>query len=101
MCQLLGISANREVNIIFSFREWRHRGKSNPHGYGFACWGASGLKIVKAASNIYDAKPADIDEVTGARSRMFIGHVRLKSVGAQDGENTHPFQASLSGETFA
>jgi predicted glutamine amidotransferase len=31
---------------------------------------------------------------------MFIG-LRLKSVGAQDGENTHPFQASLIGETFA
>lgn len=102
MCQLLGISSNREVDITFSFREWRHRGdKRNPHGYGFAWSEAGELRIVKAASSLYDAKNVDTDEVTAARSGVFLAHVRLKSVGPQDGSNTHPFKASFGGRLFA
>jgi predicted glutamine amidotransferase len=101
MCQLLAICANREVDIRFSFKEWRHRGCTNPHGYGFAFWGTNGLQIVRAASNLYETKASQTDEVTAAQSAIFIAHVRFKSVGPQDGDNTHPFQATLNGETFA
>ena len=102
MCQLLGISANREVDIRFSFRGWKHRGKKNPHGYGFAYWdAASKLRIVKAASSLFEAKPADTDEVTAARSRVFLAHVRYASVGSRDGTNTHPFSAIANGKWFA
>lgn len=102
MCQLLGISSNRDVDIKFSFREWRHRGDGrNPHGYGFAWWEAGELRVVKAASSLYDAKHVDTGEVTAARSRVFLGHVRLKSVGPQDGTNTHPFKAPFDGRLLA
>lgn len=100
MCQLLGISSNREVDIKFSFREWRHRGKTNPHGYGFAYLENGTWKIVKSASNLYETRAAETDEVTAARSPIFIGHVRFASVGPQDGTNTHPFQASAFGKSF-
>jgi glutamine amidotransferase len=101
VCQLLGICANQEVDIRFSFREWRHRGQNNPHGYGFAYWDAGELRIVKAASSLYDLKPADTDEMTAARSRVFLAHVRLASVGSRDGTNTHPFAAMAFGRPFA
>ncbi|MEM4413070.1 MAG: class II glutamine amidotransferase [Candidatus Caldarchaeum sp.] len=102
MCQLLGISSNRDVDITFSFREWRHRGdERNPHGYGFAWWKSSELQIVKAASSLYKARDVDTEEVTAARSQIFIAHVRLKSVGPQDGVNTHPFTAPFEGRLFA
>jgi glutamine amidotransferase len=101
MCQLLGICANREVDITFSFREWRHRGRKNRHGYGFAYWEGGALRIVKEASSLYEAKPAETEEVTAARSRVFLGHVRYATVGSQDGSNTHPFAASALGRSFA
>jgi glutamine amidotransferase len=100
MCQLLGICANREVDIKFSFREWRHRGYENPHGYGFAWWKGHEWKIVKDASSLYEAEGKNIEEVRAARSQLFLAHVRLKTVGPQDGSNTHPFKADLEGRSF-
>jgi glutamine amidotransferase len=102
MCQLLGICANREVDINFSFREWRRRGdEKNPHGYGFAWWESNEWKIVKAASCLYQAAGKDIEKVKAARSQIFLAHVRFKSVGPQDGSNTHPFKAELGDKSFA
>jgi predicted glutamine amidotransferase len=101
MCQLLGISANREVDIRFSFREWRHRGNKNPHGYGFAHWKGGQLTIVKAASNLYEQKPEETEDILAAHSRLFLAHVRFATVGARDGRNTHPFMARAVGRSFA
>jgi len=101
MCQLLGICASREVDIRFSFGEWRHRGKKNPHGYGFVHWDGGQLVIVKAASNLYDQKPAETDGVLAAHSRLFVAHVRLATVGARDGRNTHPFKTRTADRSFA
>jgi predicted glutamine amidotransferase len=36
MCQLLGLSSNKEVDIQFSLKEFKKRGRKNPHGWGFA-----------------------------------------------------------------
>jgi predicted glutamine amidotransferase len=95
MCQLLGICANRPIDIQYSFREWKHRGKSNRHGYGFAYWGDGRWQLVKEASSLYEAGLDQTDEVLAARSHLFLAHVRYATVGAQDGSNTHPFVASL------
>ena len=100
MCQLLGVCANRELDIRFSFREWRHRGDDNPHGYGFAHWAGGELRVEKAASSLVVRADSDL-EVTAARSPIFLAHVRLASVGRQDGVNTHPFEAMAGGRTFA
>ena len=100
MCQLLGICANRPVEINFSFRGWRHRGADNRHGYGFAWWEDGGFHIVKAASSLYHASERALEKVKAARSRIFLAHVRLASVGPQDGANTHPFKAELGERSF-
>jgi predicted glutamine amidotransferase len=101
MCQLLGISSNREVDLKFSFREWLHRGSSNLHGYGFAYWDSVGACVVKAASSLLDATTADTIVVTTARSRVFLAHVRFATVGPKDGANTHPFLAYANEQRFA
>lgn len=102
MCQLLGVCSNRDVDIKLSFREWKHRGDiRNPHGYGFAWWKAGELQLVRAPSCLYEARDADTDEVTAACSRVFLAHVRFKSVGPQDGANTHPFKGRLRGKWVA
>jgi len=100
MCQLLGICCNSPTDLRFSFRGWRYRGDSNPHGYGFAHWDADGPRVEKSPSNLYHAAASETKEVTAARSSIFLCHVRLKSVGVRDGVNTHPFQAASQGRQF-
>jgi glutamine amidotransferase len=102
MCQLLGISSNKEVNLCFSFREWRHRGgKKNPDGYGFAYWPGGIPRVLKHPTELEDspAKPG-VEEVKQARSRTFVCHVRWASAGTIDGTNTHPFEAEHRGRRF-
>lgn len=95
MCQLLGISANRAVDLEFSLREWKHRGRLNPDGYGFAHWNKGESRIVKRAVSLWENQD-ELDEIRHIRSKLFICHVRLMSCGAQDGDNTHPFKGRNS-----
>ena len=96
MCQLLGISANKPVNMRCSLREWRHRGNCNPHGYGFAFWTDREPRIIKEAARLFDAYESQ-DQVERLTSSTFLCHVRLASVGKQDGTNTHPFRRNHKG----
>ena len=100
MCQLLGISSNHEVNMDFSFREWRHRGADNPHGYGFASWHGGRLDILKSTASLHEQADGVGEQISTIRSHIFIGHVRLASVGSKDGKNTHPFRAKSGGREF-
>lgn len=97
MCQLLGISANKPVNLNFSFKAWRHRGCSNPHGYGFAYWHRGTPHIVKEPRSLWKKAQKEGNPVQSVRSSMFVCHVRFASAGPPDGSNTHPFDAELHG----
>ncbi len=90
MCQLLGVSSNKRVDIGFSLREFQHRGRRNHHGWGFAFYQDGDWKIIKEPSSLAEK---DIkDEGFHFRSKMIIGHVRLASCGSQGHLNTHPFK---------
>jgi glutamine amidotransferase len=93
--------ANREVDINFSFKEWKYRGCANPHGYGFAWYSAGKLRIHKDAASLWEEQDRAAEAIRNVRSRIFIGHVRFKRVGPQDGKNTHPFGAEFRGRDFA
>lgn len=101
MCQLLGVCANREVDISFSFEEWKYRGETNPHGYGFAFWQRGKLQIVKDAASLYRRRSDAAAAIRDVRSRIFVAHVRFASCGEADGVNTHPFRAEFRGKEFA
>ncbi|HXE72525.1 MAG TPA: class II glutamine amidotransferase [Candidatus Nitrosotenuis sp.] len=98
MCQLFGVSANRPVNLEFSLREWRYRGRQNPHGHGFACWGRGGWTVKKEPSSLFRAP---LQAMALVRSRIFLCHVRWATAGGIDGLNTHPFLGELEGRVFA
>lgn len=89
MCQLLGISANRDIDIDFSLKEFSHRGKSNPHGWGFAFLKNKKWEIIKKETSL--AYEDITQEQFRFKSKIIIGHVRLASCGASKHENTHPF----------
>ena len=91
MCQLLGICSNKNIDIKFSIKEFRHRGERNYHGWGFGFWNEENNKweIVKEPNSLWYE---DIEnEKFNFKSKIIIGHVRLASCGSQSHKNTHPF----------
>jgi glutamine amidotransferase len=90
MCQLLGLSSNKDVDIQLTLREFQHRGEENPHGWGFAFCLKGKWKIIKEPKSL---KYEDIQsEKFKFKSKIIIGHVRSMSCGKQSHPNTHPFQ---------
>jgi predicted glutamine amidotransferase len=89
MCQLLGLSSNKEVDIQFSIREFYRRGKQNPHGWGFAFFEKTDWRILKKPSTFSNENIQS--EPFKFKSKTIIGHVRLASCGNKTHLNTHPF----------
>ena len=89
MCQLLGVSANIEVDLQLSLREFKHRGEANPHGWGLAHFHDSKWTLIKEPRTL--AGENIEDERFRFRSRTIVGHVRLRSCGSVSHVNTHPF----------
>jgi len=90
MCQLLGLSANEPVDIEFSLMEFKYRAKSNYHGWGFGLLDGNNWKIIKEPSSLDDENINE--ENFKFKSKIIIGHIRLKSCGGKIHQNTHPFQ---------
>jgi len=89
MCQLLGLSSNKEVDIQLSLREFRHRGNQNPHGWGFAFIQNGNWKLIKKPDSL---SSEDIkNEQFQFKSKFVVGHVRWASCGKRTHQNTHPF----------
>jgi len=89
MCQLIGISANTNVDINFSLREFKHRGKNNPRGWGFAFFENNQWEVIKKADSLH--RENILQKQFDFKSKIIIGHVRLASCGDHVHENTHPF----------
>jgi len=90
MCQLLGLSSNKKVDIQFSLLEFRYRGKQNYHGWGFVFHKNEDWTVIKEPYPLFKENvKADQFQF---RSKIIIGHVRLASCGNQIHKNTHPFK---------
>jgi glutamine amidotransferase len=92
MCQLLGLSSNKKVNIKLSLREFRHRGAKNPYGWGFGFYNENSQKweIIKQPDKL-SAHDAESEPIFNFKSKLIIGHVRYATCGGASHKNTHPF----------
>jgi glutamine amidotransferase len=78
MCELLGLAFNEPVTVSISFRAFRHRGATNPDGWGLA-WFKDGRPEIRK-----EPKPANesgaaldvVDKPNSFVSNIFIAHVR-------------------------
>lgn len=100
MCQLLGLNFNEPVKIDLSFRGFRHRGEDNPHGWGLAYFIKNSSKIIKEERSAADSDVAKDLMNKNLISKIFISHVRFKSSGDMNYNNTHPFKRTLFGKDF-
>jgi glutamine amidotransferase len=77
----------------FSFRGFRHRGASNPHGWGLA-WFDEHKKwqvIKRAGAANRSTLVSSLLKRPPGPSRTFLGHVRYASKGQPLQKNAHPF----------
>ena len=103
MCELLGMCFNMPVQPKISFRAFRRRGRENPDGWGIAFYPDSGnaacvfKEPLEAMSSRLSEFIAGYERV---RSKIFIAHVRLGSMGSACYENTHPFVREVNGKDY-
>lgn len=100
MCELLGLSFNKPVDIQISFTGFRERGRIHRDGWGLGSYDADGkAHIVKeAAEAAWSERSKALASDLSNRSEIYIGHVRMMSRGERLMENTHPFQRDLNGK---
>ncbi|GIW96108.1 MAG: hypothetical protein KatS3mg110_4149 [Pirellulaceae bacterium] len=95
MCRLLGIMANKEVDLRFSLVEGPHTlmGMSewNPDGWGLG-WYEDGQPVVVKEPQKAGKSKEFVRRAAEARSLIFVAHVRKGTTGAKSMENCHPFQ---------
>ena len=101
MCELLGMSFNKEVRPNISFRGFRYRGEANPHGWGLAFYPDESAQVfkepIRARRSVLSEFLQDYENVW---SRTFVAHVRFTSVGSKSHKNTHPFYRELNGKEY-
>jgi predicted glutamine amidotransferase len=92
MCRLLGLVANKPVDIEFSLQRFKKFAKNNPDGWGIGWYENNSPRVFKQGISAEDKEsqlPILSKEV---RSKIIIAHVR-KGTGAPPSEiNSHPFQ---------
>lgn len=91
MCELLGINSARPIKANAVLKEFYTHAEDNPHGWGLAVYGESGVSVekepVKATKSRYlkERLKADIEADT------LFAHVRLATIGSISYVNSHPF----------
>jgi len=96
MCRLLGIIANKPVDLRFSLIEGpktlRAMAVTNPDGWGLGWYDEEGNPVVHKEP-ITAEESWEYERAAEGWSRIFIAHVRRATTGELSRENCHPFQS--------
>ena len=94
LCELFGLSANREVSVSFTWRGFLRRGKGNPDGWGVAWYADRRVFLVKEPRPSVKSPIARF-LLSKVKGHVFISHVRWATEGGVNYVNTHPFVRKL------
>jgi glutamine amidotransferase len=101
MCELLGLCFNTEVTVHLAFSGLKAGAVENPDGWGVAWYDEYGTQIVKESRPVGRSRLAtSFLEHLGARSRIFVSHIRRATEGAVGYVNTHPFYRRFNHKTW-
>ena len=102
MCELLGISNNREESARFSFTKLREESKNHPHGWGIAYYQTHPIQKNRYAVIFKEPLRASrsdlfftVTHMNIVRSKIIISHIREASGGRHVPLNTHPFELEM------
>ncbi|MGB6012345.1 MAG: class II glutamine amidotransferase, partial [Desulfobacterales bacterium] len=89
MCELLGLCFNTEVSVHLAFSGLKAGAIENSDGWGVAWYDEYGTQIVKESRPAVRSRLAtSFLEHIGARSRIFVSHIRRATAGAVGYVNT-------------
>ncbi len=101
MCELLGLCFNKEVSFDLAFSGLKAGASENPDGWGVAWYDEYGSQILKESRPASRSRLAeDFQEHLGARSRIFVSHIRRATAGRVGYTNTHPFYRRFDEKTW-
>jgi glutamine amidotransferase len=101
MCELLGLCFNKEVTVQLAFSGLKAGATDNPDGWGVAWYNEYGTQVIKEARPVDRSRLArSFMEDLGARSRIFVSHIRRATAGEAGYVNTHPFYRRFDNKTW-
>ena len=98
----MGMSFDRPASADFSIREFALRGEENADGWGLGWYPDRSLAIVKEPVKWGESRYAGfLESYPDLRSRLYIAHVRHKTVGHEPTRaDTHPFAREWAGREY-
>ena len=101
MCELLGLCFNKEVTVQLAFSGLKAGATDNPDGWGVAWYNEYGTQVIKEARPVDRSRLArSFLEDLGARSRIFVSHIRRATAGEAGYVNTHPYYRRFDNKTW-
>jgi glutamine amidotransferase len=100
MCELLGMSSNRQATVNLSLMKLaEHGGFSGPHrdGWGVAYYEGLDVRLIKEAEAAADSEWVRFIRDHDLRSHIVIAHVHRATMGERAYRNTQPFVRELAG----
>ncbi len=104
MCELLGLSSNRETTISLSLGVLAERGENpNMHGdgWGIAFHVGKDVRLIKDTGAAKNSQWVEFIRQQQIRSHDIIAHIRKSTVGKVNYSNTHPFIRELDGRVHS
>jgi len=93
MCRLLGVIANKPVDLEFSLERFKNFAKQNPDGWGIGWYEENGIANVFKQGLSAVAKESKLPIFSKeVRSKIIIVHIRKGTQGNASEKNSHPFQ---------
>ena len=100
MCELLGITFNKNVNVALSLRGFKNRSEYHPNGWGIAFYPDGFVRLIKEPIKMNDGILTKYVRWANLESKIFITHIRKASAGRESYVNTHPFVRKLGDREF-
>ncbi len=97
MCQLFGFSGKEHTDISDILKVFYGESKTNPHGWGLACYEEPGRFIAREPIRASNSRYLRYILKSRVVANLAIGHIRYATHGKHTMNNTHPFTKVIKG----
>lgn len=100
MCMLYAFTGKRYYELNRSLEQFYGFSTKHPHGWGLASYGEDKLTIIKEVEPAYKSEVVGDIVSESIPGKLTIAHIRYKTLGGVNINNTHPFKKDINGEEW-